>query len=288
MKASKKKLTIQPVNPFCTGGGGQGFELLVAVSYLISLLRQEFARGVPDGVTTEVRLQQRNRGCPVDDIVAVCQCGAKTHRLYLQAKHRIIFSDNQLFNEVIGDAWWEFSKPNFKRNVDRVGLAIGEACNNSTVKDHVKDVLAWAEKSVDSKGFYQKVGSFVAKRKVLRIFENALAKAAGRKLAPLAVLRFLKHFIVVSFDFDTVAGYHSFGCWNQLLECLDRRDPRNAKALFEILRGMATEYAQHGGEIDRQALAARISGSASFAVPALEREGACILDILNRRLESAA
>jgi len=76
-----------PVSPFSTGGGGVRFELLVAVHYLIALLRQESPRGVPDGVVQEVRLQQRNRDCPVDDIVVTCKSSVSTSSLYLQAKH---------------------------------------------------------------------------------------------------------------------------------------------------------------------------------------------------------
>ena len=94
-----KKTT--PVSPFSTGGGGVHFELLVAVHYLIALLRQEVPRGVPDGMVQEVRLQQRNQDCPVDDIVVACRSSAATSSLYLQVKHDITFGKNQPFAEVL-------------------------------------------------------------------------------------------------------------------------------------------------------------------------------------------
>ena len=86
------------VNPFSTGGGGGRFELQVAVYYLVRLMRQEMPRGMPDALIKEVGLQQRNRDCPVDDIVLYCETatGLKK-RLFLQAKHSITFSKNDDF-----------------------------------------------------------------------------------------------------------------------------------------------------------------------------------------------
>ena len=110
--------------------------------------------------------------------------GFATQTLYLQAKHRRTFSDNALFKEVICAAWHEFSKPSFNRKVDKVGIAIGEACNNSVVRDRVRDVLDWAAKSADADGYYQgRVQALTNLRRgstiLMRRFRSCVWQAGG-------------------------------------------------------------------------------------------------------------
>jgi len=69
------------VNPFSTGRGGSRFELLVASYYLASLLNEEIPQGLEDGnLIFSVKLQQRNKDNPVDDIVIKTEKG--TFRVY--------------------------------------------------------------------------------------------------------------------------------------------------------------------------------------------------------------
>jgi hypothetical protein len=97
-------------------------------------MRQEPARGVQVGFVDEVRLQQRNRDCPVDDVVVLAGEGTEQVRLYIQVKHEIVFGDNGLFLEVVKQAWQQMHSPDFKLGRDRIALAIGEVCNNRTVR----------------------------------------------------------------------------------------------------------------------------------------------------------
>ncbi|HTS18473.1 MAG TPA: hypothetical protein VMP11_12935 [Verrucomicrobiae bacterium] len=233
-----------------------------------------------------MRLQQRNRGNPVDDIIVEGVYGSEHQHLYVQAKHRIQFSSNPPFGEVISAAYAQFSKADFKRGVDRIGLAIGEACNNSTVRNHVNDVLSWARAADDAVGYYQQVGNFPSKVKVLRAFEKVLGRAAGRKLAAPETHAFLKHLFVLPFDFDTITGRDSETYRNRVLDSLEAPDPRHAKALFDILFGMCAEYAPKAGTITRDAIAARIAERASFSVPALRRAGASVMQLLRRQIRN--
>jgi len=277
-----------PVSPFSTGGGGVRFELLVDMHYLIALLKQEAPRGVPDGVVQEVRLQQRNRGCPVDDIVVVCKSSDSTSSLYLQAKHNIAFGENELFAEVVGQAWRQLSSKGFHVGSDAVGLAIGEACNNSTVKNHIvgpNGLIAWSRSSSGGKSLYVKVRNFKKKQDILKAFEKGIASVTGRKPTRDDVHKLLNHFVVVPFDFDQRAGRDTIDSNNALIESVDG-DTRSAGSLGAILYEMAAEYAQGGGEIDRNDLARRISAKAPFAVPVLQRAGRAISEILLSRLHN--
>jgi len=285
MRRPPKKLglkRLKPVNPFCTGGGGQRFEWLVAASYVVNVLRQDFVRGT-QAVASGVRLQQRNQGHPVDDIAVEGLSGSTPHLLYLQAKHRISFSKNRLFSEVISAAWGQFNNRTFKRGIDVIGLAIGEACNDKFVRDHVMDVLSWAKTTNDADGYYQQIKGFPHKSKALKAFENALRSAAGRKLNRSEAHAFLRHFVVIPFDFDLSTGRDSVICWNQLRESVESNDARHAKSLMDLLLAMCMEYAPNAGTITRDALAARIAERTALRVPALQRSGPGLMQLLQRQ-----
>lgn len=282
--APSKKAT--PVSPFSTGGGGVRFELLVASYYLIKLLRQKVARGMPKGIVQEVRLQQRNRDCPVDDIVVACKSATGSRTLYLQVKHSITFSKNAEFTEVVQQAWRQTSGPKFRPNQDAVGLAIGEVCNNATVRKHVRDVLEWSRTSANAEAFYAKIRKFHIKKRVVDAFEEGIRAAVGNKPKHEEVLALLKHFVVVSFDFDSRAGRDKVDSRNWLIASVATHDSRDAGSLGAILYEMAAEYATRAGEITRDALATRISANATFAVPVLQRAGQAISELLLTRLRN--
>ncbi len=280
------KKQTQAVSPFSTGGGGARFELLVGVSYLIKLLRQEVPRGMPDGIVQELHLQQRNRGNPVDDIVVDCRTYDGHKQLFLQVKHSITFSQNQDFAKVVGEAWRQLSGPNFKLDRDAIGLAIGEASNNMTVRRHVADILNWAKTSSNAKAFREKVSALSQKLAVLNEFEEGLGKTLGRRPTQEQVWTLLRHLIVVPFDFGTRAGRDTVDCQNLLIDSVESRDPRHASALYTILYEMASEYAINAGDITREALSNRILAHATFAVPILQRAGGGIAEILFKRLHN--
>jgi hypothetical protein len=275
-----------PVSPFSTGGGGVRFELLVAVYYLIKLLRQEVARGVPEAIVQEVRLQQRNRGCPVDDIVLACKSATGSRVLYLQVKHSVTFSKNAEFIDVIQQAWRQMSGGSFHPNKDAVGLAIGEGCNNATVRTHVKDVLDWSSTSANAQSFYTKVGEFPAKKRVVEAFEEGVRAAVGKKPKQDEVLALLKHFVVVPFDFDLRSGRDTVDNSDCLIASVETHNSRDAGSLGTILYEMAAEYAPQAGEITRDMLSRRISAKTTFAVPVLQRVGHAISEVLLTRLRN--
>jgi len=163
MNQKKDQAVPNVASPFSTGGGGYRFELLVAVHYLIALMRQEFARGTAPGVVQEVRFQQRIQGCPVDDLVILTKSSNDTRCLYLSVKHSITFGENELFYDVMKQMWQQLQAPDFHRECDRLALAIGETCNNKTIKGDVSDLLEWAKTSSTPSSFYGKAKKFSAK-----------------------------------------------------------------------------------------------------------------------------
>jgi hypothetical protein len=261
-----------PVSPFSTGGGGYRFEFLVATYYMISLLKMEFARGVEKGIVRAVKLQQRNRGYLVDDLIVTAEDGVDERTLALQIKHTFRFANNRDFREVIEDCWGCFSQTTFKRSLDRVGIGISESSNIRKVRKHLQEFLRWAVTSNDAQAFYDKVKQFKAKQGYLELFETALNDIAGERLPETEILAFLKSFIVIPFDFDDPGSRDSLNCLNNLLTLLEDKNPSHVRLLFSSLYDLASRYAASGGEIDANVLARELPQSLRLQPPSILSE----------------
>lgn len=90
-------------NPASSGGAGTHFEAKVGASYLLSMLLEVDARGLPGCRIESVSLQRSQEGHPLDDIVirGVDQAG-NAATLEIQVKRTLTFtaSDTE-FREVV-------------------------------------------------------------------------------------------------------------------------------------------------------------------------------------------
>jgi hypothetical protein len=248
-----------PVSPFSTGGGGTRFELLTAASYVVSMLRREFARGLDANLIMSVNLQQRNRGYLVDDIVVVAQESTATRKLALQAKHQLRFTDNTLFEEVLRDCWSHFSRVGFDRTRDRIGVAISEVSNIQDVKWVLQTVLNVARMSADANAFMESIREFKNQLDCITLFRTVLNRVAATTLSDDTVWQFLCVFQVIAFDFDNAGSRDSWICWNSLLTLLPLSQADRAYDLFGVLYSVVSEFAKTGGEITLDTLRQRLS-----------------------------
>jgi len=272
------------VNPFSTGGGGYHFEFLVAVSYLVSLLRRQTGRGLEDAVVHQVRLQQRNRGHWFDDIVVEARDRYGSRLLSLQVRHRVFFTKNPAFQELIASAWREFRRRGFRRGRDGVGIAVAGVGLSSAAKSDTNDLTGWAVTSADAKAYYQKVGRFAGKRKLLAVIEGAIRTAVKHCPKRADVFAFMRHLSILTYDFGSKASQDETTCLNELRDFVAAGDPGQARQLLAIIYTMATEYATTGGEITHQAIVTRIRRDASFAIPSLNLGSPNILELLRRQV----
>jgi hypothetical protein len=225
----KSRLDAAIASPFSTGGGGTRFEWLVATSYLVNLLRGEGARGLPaTGTVVEVRLQQAAQGYPVDDVIIVAAHGTRQSKLSLQVKHKINFTANPLFCEVMGACWRHFTASTFNRREDYVGIAIGEGSNVQKVSTHLREILEWARTHKTSRSFHIQVGKFKVKQQTLTDISKALDIGASCHIGEERLWLFLRRFVILSFDFDSVGSRDSTACWNALRAVVRRQSPKHA------------------------------------------------------------
>jgi hypothetical protein len=109
---------------FQKGGGGTNFEQYIQSAFLTTLIVRGNVPCLPVNEITEIALQTTNRGCETDDLLVIAKSVLGQHRLLVQIKHNIVFSENDVvFQEVVNGFWKDFIKPEFNRTNDRLVIA---------------------------------------------------------------------------------------------------------------------------------------------------------------------
>ena len=249
---------ITIVSPFSTGGGGTDFEWRVATFYVASMMANSPARGASAGSVTAVKLQQRNLGNPVDDVIVVTSSDNTTRTLFLQAKHALRFTDSELFEEVLRACWNQYSASGFSAGKDRIGTAIGDAAATQSTKGHLQNLLETARTSSNANSFVQKVTNFTKQREYLNLFSTVLQRVAGREVSNEELLGFLRSFVVLYFDFGT-AGSRDSWFVGQLLASLFPVPERGlAPSLCSTLFDTVARFSSRGGELTADTVQANI------------------------------
>ncbi len=119
-----------PQSPELAGGEGFTFEGAVGAWYLTHLFAESYAPGIDNRTVVRVAFQQRDFGEPLDDVIVDFRgAGGEPARLSLQVKRSLTISQaktNTDFREVVRDSWQTLGKTDFRRHVDRFGVAVGE------------------------------------------------------------------------------------------------------------------------------------------------------------------
>jgi len=187
---------------FQKGGGGTNFEQAVQAAFLTTLICRGNAPCLPTNELTEIAFQTTNRGYETDDLLVVANSSLGQHRLLLQIKHRLVFSEkNDTFNEVINAFWKDFNNLSlFNKTFDRLLIVTG----GLTIEDrnHFKSILNWAKTHTSSDDFYTEVKRIHAKSTRLAIIQESLKKASeGNSVNDEVLWEFLRCLDVLDYDF---------------------------------------------------------------------------------------
>jgi len=140
-------------NPASRGGAGPVFEAKVGASYLLSMLLEVEARGLPGCRMESVRLQRGEEGFSLDDIVVhgVSREGV-TASIEIQVKRTLTFtaSDNE-FRDVVRQIGAAVSGESPGESQHGFGIAIGRT--RQSKEPFYQDVLKWARNLEDAVAF---------------------------------------------------------------------------------------------------------------------------------------
>jgi hypothetical protein len=259
------------------GGAGFTFADAVATVFLTALLDEGHAPGITDAQVTRVALEQRNFGEPLDDLVADFKTlGGGKPRLRLQTKRDLIISaavSNKDFRAVVRDGWATLHLPHFQRDIDRYGAAVGEIA-----KDKARDLQYLCELARESQTpehfaarFAPGGNASAALSAIKADIEALLAECKGAACNDAEVHAFLRHFVLLQFDFLHEGAVDPPELINRLRQCLVSSDAAQASALWSVLRQMARDSAGKSGEYFRPRLVRALSNQFKLRMSPLLR-----------------
>jgi hypothetical protein len=275
--------------PDTSGGGGFTFEDAVTAIYLGALLGKEAGPGLRARIVNHVAVQQRNRGEPLDDVIidGVAPDGTAS-RLGLQVKRSLTVSSarsNTDFREVVFAAWSTLTKPGFREDIDRVGVATGTTADAPWRA--LQDVCEWARASTAADSFFERFqpdAAGQARMNALETCRSILTEIEGGGVGDAGVYRLLRHFVPIKFDLLHEGATGDVEAVEKLRRLL--RDPDQAESLWDRLRVLAREAAGRAGEFDRERLLRLLGGNVRLAPQHLEPLASTpLMEAANRDLE---
>ncbi|MGY6532446.1 ATP-binding protein [Glycocaulis sp.] len=258
-------------SPELAGGAGFTFADAVAGYYLVALLANGYAAGVPKRTVCKVSVEQRDFDQPLDDIVVDFEDEhGNEATLSLQVKSDIKVSSartNSDFRETIRDSWRTFKQPSFRRGVDRFGMAVGRIAKDKA--RCLNQLCDFARESVDTAHFEQRFAhTGNASADVIEVrdtIDSLLAEQIGAPCTPEQLHQFLAHFVLVQFDFTQDGSKDEPAVLNNLRNVLKTGGSAAAPELWDRLRQLSRKSAGASGQYDRPRLIRAIGGAYSFA-----------------------
>jgi len=200
----KNKNTSQ--SPELAGGDGFTYEGHVTAFYLTALLAEASAPGC-DGTVVNVASQQRDFGYPLDDVIIKWRDASdRIGTTSLQVKRDLTISSaesNKNFRDIIRDSLASYQDASFNDDIDKYGVAVNEI-SSAKFRD-LGFLCQIAVESSDIEHFEQRFstnGNASADIKAIKeVVYQLLDEFSATPLTPTQKHDFLKHFIIVRFDF---------------------------------------------------------------------------------------
>ena len=232
-------------------------------SFLLYLLIGGRVPCLPSGTVQSIRFQGKQAGFATDDlIVAILSPHGQQHRLLAQVKHHIgIAKSDTEFRAALQDAWADFNNENvFTQERDALALITGPMSDRAI--QHVRPLLEWARTSATAAEFVAKVNtaqfSSDEKRNYLKIFRQVLTEIAGDAVTDESLWLFLKHFHLLSYDFDMQGSKDEASILTVLDMARNSGGVLDPQAIWEGLIRQAQEWNQTAGTFTAMHLPARL------------------------------
>ena len=252
------------------GGAGFNFEAAVAAFFMAAMIGEESAPALNHRVIKWIGLQQKGFGEPLDDVIVnACSTNGEITRLSLQVKRKLVISDaasNDDFHEIVENSWLTLKKEGFRENIDRYGVATGTISESS--RRDLNSVCEFARTSLNAQTFFTRFeedgNAGKNHLRIVNVFRSILNKSKKQDISDNDVYRFLKHFVLIKFDFLHEGATDSANAATQLRHALVERDHHRAPDLWDRLVTLAREGAGRSEEFNRVSLLTKLSGNFRF------------------------
>lgn len=192
-------------SPELAAGTGHTFEDKVAARYFAAMLAQTGAPGIKDRVVTQISLQQRDFGEPLDDLIVDFQSARDEARLSLQLKRSLTISSantNKDFREIVRDCWRTLQKSDFRHDLDRFGAGTETITSGKRRDLNRLCDLARASPTLDvfEARFLAGGNASAAVAAIKADITTLVAEAKTSAPSSDEIYRFLRHFVLLVFD----------------------------------------------------------------------------------------
>ena len=144
-------------SPASTGGSGPLFEAQVGAAYLLSMLLEVDARGLPNYQIESILLQRGQEGYPLDDVIVHgLDRSGRAGILEIQVKRAITFAPSDMvFQDVVNQVKKVLDEPAFWGNHHHLAVATARTTQNTEAA--YQDVLNWARNIEDATTFHARL-----------------------------------------------------------------------------------------------------------------------------------
>lgn len=251
-------------SPELAGGDGFTYEGHVVAFYLTALLAEASAPGC-DGTVVNVASQQRDFGYPLDDVIIKWKDASdRIGTTSLQVKRDLTISSaesNKNFRDIIRDSLASYQDASFNDDIDKYGVAVNEI---SSAKFRDLGFLCHiAAESGDIEHFEQRFsneGNASANIKAIRdVVYQLLNEFSATPLTPTQKHDFLKHFIIVRFDFLHDGEVDAHIAEQQIQSQLPANSIVSPVLVWSHVYELGRESAGKAGQFDRVRLVHELS-----------------------------
>ena len=255
-------------SPASSGPAGSLFEGQTGGSYLLSLLLDVDARGLPGSRIHQIQFQRADEGNPLDDVIVKAHDKAgRVATLEVQVKRSITFAPKDpVFFKVTGQIKKASDEPGFWGSNHQLAIAI--ARTTERIEKSYQDVLTWARNLESSQAFHARLDREGAgndpMRTFIKTFRDNLALSGGKSDDEF-VWQLLRRLQILVFDFTATGSASVELMMERAVRALHPSHADQAGNLWTTLTNLSLEIATNGGEISRDALVAELQKNYSLA-----------------------
>lgn len=235
---------------FQKGGGGTNFEQNIQTAFLVTMLIGGDVPYLPSSRISEIALQVTNRGYETDDLLVVAKSEDGEHRILIQIKHEIAFTEkNELCKEVFSTFWKDYNNT-FAFNKEKDKLIVIKSGLTKSERNHLKSILNWANTHSTATDFISEVNRIKAKKEQLDVFRKILKEANNNvELTDETLWEFLKCVDVLEYDFLDEGSTCKTYFLNLIKLCKNGSSALNEEEIWNCVYSYVSSINPNGGSV---------------------------------------
>lgn len=239
-------------SPAGRGGAGVYVEGELGAFYLLAMLTDSEARGLPGARIEKIRFQGVDAGYALDDIVVHGGTPAGATVLEIQSKRTATFAPR---DSVFQDVCEQIArvKPTAGVAEARHLLAVATQRTSARISGAYQDVLMWARSAESGPTFFARLERDGVASQPMRDFAATFRTNLvqhGVADDDAAIWALLKRFQILEFDFESTAPLARIHAFALARGALAPRDGARAESLWANLVEIALAAAKVGGVVD--------------------------------------